>query len=202
LVLPPSEVKPGAAFKAGLTVEKPLSRRFTLSSGLQYAYSSDHITIGKALSANPTSSFSSNARSAVAQTAYGTGPGVEKRNYTNQYHFIELPVMLQYTINKRWNNPFVWNVGGSVGRLVSTKALLYDEAYGGIYYDGKDDIKKTQLNLFTGFALQFNSNRLQWSVGPQVAVNTTKLFDNSYDNNLHPVSGTINLRVLFPGKKN
>lgn len=205
LVLPPSDVKPGLAFKAGIILEKQLSKKFTISSGLQYAYSSDRIAVGKSISASANNALYADRYYSAALSQYATtNPGNATSgmtNYTNQYHFIELPLQLQYNINKKWKSPLIWDAGVSISRLVKSDALLYDVAYGGVYYDAKNSIKKTQFNVFTGFALHFTVNRLQWSIGPQVSINTSRLFDNSYDNNRHPVFGGLNMRLILPGKK-
>ena len=205
LVLPPSDVKPGLAFKAGIILEKPLSKKFTISSGLQYAYSSDRIAVGKSISATTNNAlYADRYYSAVLSQFVTASPGngtTQMTNYTNKYHFIELPVQLQYTINKKWKNPLIWNAGVAVSRLIASDALLYDVTYGGVYYDAKNDIRKTQFNVFTGFAFRFTVNRLLWSLGPQVSINTSKLFNNAYDNNRHPVYGGLNARLIFPGRK-
>lgn len=205
LVLPPSDVKPGLAFKAGFIVEKSVSKKITVSSGLQYAYSSDRIRVGKSITASSGSLFADrsyySALTSQNATAFPGNPTPEMTTYTNKYHFIELPVQLQYSINKKWKNPLIWNAGVAVSRLIASDALLYNVAYGGVYYDAKNDIRRTQFNVSTGFAFRFTVNKLQWSLGPQVSINTSKLFNNAYDNNVHPVYGGLNARLIFPGRK-
>jgi len=162
-ILPPSDVTPGAAFKIGAMAMKPLSRRFDVSAGLQYSYSSDHIRVGKSI----TSPSRSIANLYVLAQAYY--PNVPNGNHTNKYHFIELPLSVYFNLNRKWKTPFVWNAGISASRLVSSDVLLYDVTWGGIYYKGDKDIRKTQVNISTGFSIRFTgSNRWQWNIGPQV----------------------------------
>ncbi|MGC4039210.1 MAG: outer membrane beta-barrel protein [Chitinophagaceae bacterium] len=198
LILPPSDVKPGAAFKAGIIAMKSLSRRFDLSTGLIYSYTSDHIQIGKTVytSVNYNNNYSLDIR---AQTS---AIGGQTSNYTNKYHFIELPLSAYYNLTGKWKTPLVWNAGVSISRLISTNALLYDEALGGVYYDGNRDFNKTQFNISTGFSFRFAGNgRWQWNIGPEIYVSATKLFDNTYDANKHPLYGGLHIQALMPVKK-
>ncbi|MEJ0105667.1 MAG: outer membrane beta-barrel protein [Bacteroidota bacterium] len=197
-ILPPSDVTPGVAFRIGAIAMKPLSKRFDISAGLQYSYSSDRIRVGKSI-ASP-SSFTGAANLDVLAQAYY--PNVQNVNHTNKYHFIELPVSVYYNLNRKWKTPFVWNAGISAGRLVSSDVLLYDITWGGIYYKGDKNIRKTQVNISTGFSIRVTgSNRWQWNIGPQVYMGVTKLFQSEYDKNKHPLYGGLNVQVLLPAKK-
>ena len=198
LASPPSDVKPGVAFKAGLTIMKPVSRRFDIAAGLLYSYSSDHIRIGKSFS----SYITYNNRDFLNIQAQSTAVSGKNTDYTNKYHFIELPVSAYFKLTGKWKRPLIWNAGVSVSQLISSNALLYDAALGGVYYDGKRDINKTQLNLSTGFSLRFyNNSGWQWNIGPQIYLSATKLFNNAYDENKHPVYGGLHMQVLLPTKK-
>jgi len=202
LVLPPSDVKPGIGFKIGIVADKSISRRLRVSAGLRYAFLSEHITIGKTIypTVNRVTlqglSYSTNA---VAQTAYA---GMQTQDFTNKYHFIELPVTGYLTITPKWRTPLVWDAGASVSRLISSNALLYDKAWGGVYYKGQNNLSKTLFGVSTGFSVRFKgNNQWLWSVGPRFSMNTTKLFQSTSDKNKHIVYGSMNLQLLFPGKK-
>lgn len=198
-VLPPSEVKPGAAFKAGAVIMKSVSRRFDISSGLFYSYTSDHIQVGKPISQSATASALSLNLDVRNQTSY---TNIQKSNYTNKYHYIEIPVSVSYNFTRKWKIPVSWDAGVSVSRLMSTNALLYDVAWGGVYYDGRKDINKTQVNLSTGFSFRMGgSTNWQWNIGPKIYVSATQLFNNAYDNNRHPVYGGLHVQALMPAKK-
>ena len=198
LVAQPSAVKAGFAFKAGVMAMKPLSKRFDVSAGIAYSFSSDHIEIG-----NSISTYVNQIDALAVAYNSNTGNSSKKINYTNKYHFIELPVNVYFNIWPKWKTPLVWNAGVAVSRLISSNVLLYDAALGGIYYRGNEDLNKTQFSVSTGFAFRFGTNRhLQWSMGPQIYLNTTKLFQSAYDKNNHSVYGGLNVQVLFPaGKK-
>lgn len=197
-VLPPSEVKAGVAFKAGIVVAKTISKRFDISSGLLYSYSSDHIQVGKSISSSAAASSYLNF-DVRNQSSYTS---IQNSDYTNKYHFIELPFSVSYNLTGKWRVPLVLNTGVSISRLISTNALLYDAAWGGIYYDGKEDINKTQVNISAGFSFRFgNKSGWQWNIGPKIYVSTTKLFTNAYDDNKHPLYGGLHMQVLLPSKK-
>ena len=202
LVLPPSDVKPGIGFKIGVAADKSVSRRLRVSASLRYSYLSEHITIGKSI--NPTASRVvlqglSYSTYAVAQTAYA---GMQTQDFTNKYHFIELPVSGHFTITPKWRTPLVWDAGVLLSRLISSNALLYDKAWGGVYYKGRNNLSKTQFGISTGFSVRFKgNNQWLWSIGPHISMNTTKLFQSTSDKNKHIVYGSMNLQLLLPGKK-
>ncbi|MES1219920.1 MAG: outer membrane beta-barrel protein [Bacteroidota bacterium] len=202
LVLPPSEVKPGVSFKIGVVVDKPLSKRLSISTGLHYVYASDKISIGKSTysGANTVALQNTNyLAAAVAQSSYS---GAQKENFTNKYHFIELPVNIHWNLIPKWKTPVTWNAGAVISRMISSNALLYDEAWGGIYYKGENIFSKTQFSITTGFSFHFTgTNHWQWSIGPEVSMYTTKLFQSVSDKNNHIVYGGINFQLLLPHKR-
>lgn len=199
-ILPPSDIKPGAAFKAGLVIARSLSKRFDISSGLLYSYSSDHIQVGKSINSSQSASNYSYLNFDIRnQSSYAS---LQKSDYTNKYHFIELPVSVSYNLTHKWRIPAIVNGGVSFSQLISTNALLYDAAWGGIYYDGKKDINKTQANLSAGFSFRFGGkSNWQWDIGPRIYISATKLFNNASDENKHPYYGGLHMQLLFPAKK-
>ena len=92
----PSEIKTGFALQIGAFAQRKLSSRTSLSLGLQYGYYSNVLHIG-----DSRSSINSNNQfySALGRNqVYNAGSGTTK--YTNHYHFIELPFLFQWQLNK------------------------------------------------------------------------------------------------------
>lgn len=201
LVLPPSNVKPGTGFKIGFVVDKSISKRVDISTGLRYVYGSDRISIGKTIYSTGNLALQDRNYSPVA-VAQTSSSSTQPQNYTNKYHFVELPVTVYVNLTKKWKTPVIWNAGASLSRLISSNVLLYDETWGGLYYQDNNDLSKTQFSAATGFSIRFKgSNQWQWNIGPQVSMNTTKLFHSAYDKNKHIVYGGIHLQLLLPGEK-
>ena len=194
----PSSIKSGAAFRAGLVAEMKISRKSSFSSGLRYAYFSNSIKVGsyKDTAISFTNSFSQdvNARGPI----YG---GVQQKEYTNRFHFIQLPLQYQWQLNKGIKMPILWNVGATAGYLVSTNGLVYDTAASGIYYHDKKAFNKFNWSLNTGFSFRFgNKNKLQWSLGPELSLGMNKL-TKSDTKKQYLLYGGLTGRIIF-AKKN
>lgn len=194
----PSSIKAGAAFRAGLIAEMKLSRKSSISSGLRYAYFSNSIKVGayKDTVVSFTNSFSQdvNARGPIYR-------GIQQKEYTNRFHFIQLPLQYHLQLNKGIKVPILWNVGATAGYLISTNGLVYDTAASGIYYHDKKAFNKFNWNLNTGFSFKLgNKNKLQWSLGPEISLGMNKLTkDNTRKQYL--LYGGITGRIIFAKKK-
>ncbi len=194
----PSSTKAGPAFKLGIVAQKEITKRSSVSAGLQYAYLNTRMKIGSYWN---TSVVVSNAvsQSLRLDAVYRAAP---QKNYTNHYHFIQLPIQYHLQLNKGKKLPLLWNVGASLGYLVNTNALVYDTTAGGIYYRDKDIFNKWQENLNTGFSFLFGkSQKLQWSVGPEISLGMNKLVKDTYSQKQYLLYGGLSGRVIFPRKK-
>ena len=196
----PSDVKAGFAFQMGAFAQRQLSSRTSLSLGLQYGYYSNILHIG-----NRRDSLTGNNQfSAVldrnANQVYNAGSDTIK--YTNHYHFIELPFLFHWQLNKNKTKPFVWSTGFTLGQLISTNAIMYDTAFNGIYYQNKKLLNKTQFSLSTGFSWTIaNHKKVQWNLGPVANIHLNKLIDNPFDNKGYLFFVGLRTGVLFNSKK-
>jgi len=196
---PPSAVKQGIAFKAGIVAEKKISKKSSLTAGLSYAYYSNSIRTG----AYKDSSFILRTITSQAVALNSYYQGSQQKEYTNRYYFIQLPVYYQLQLNKGIKLPLMWNIGASAGWLVATNALVYDTASGGIYYRNKDAFNKLHFNLNTGLSLRFGkTNKLHWSVGPELSMDMTGLIKNVPDQKRYFLYGGITGRLYFSKKNN
>jgi len=126
----PSETNAGFSFSAGVSVKRNLSKRFFGSAGLTYHYYSTGIHTGSSVDSTRTV-YSAFAQTTSVRSYYRNGEG---KKYTNQYHFIELPVNLGFQINKSKKNPIDWEAGISLAWLISTNALQFDP-YTNVYFE-------------------------------------------------------------------
>ena len=193
----PSESKAGFAFQAGGFLQKDISPRLPLTAGLQYSYYSDRIRIGSPRDSllNLSSQLQSRQDASVVYNAGNT-----TRNYTNRYHFIELPVSILVQLNKKTDQPFYLSMEFKASRLISTNALVYDTAFGGIYYNSDRLFNKTHFSLSTGLMWSVQSKKLQWSFGPVFEVYLNQLLDNPLDKNKYLMMPGLKSRILFPVK--
>jgi hypothetical protein len=193
--LPPS-IQAGPAFKAGVVAEMKISKKSSFSSGLRYAYFSNNIKVGTYTAVAFSNSYSQSVR---ADAIYRGG---QQKEYTNQFHFIQLPLQYQLQLNKGVKLPILWNIGASAGYLISTSSLVYDTAASGIYFQDKAAFNKFHLNLNTGFSFRFgNKNKIQWSLGPELSLGMNKLTKDDYTRKQYLLYGGITGRIIFAKKK-
>ena len=189
-----SDVKAGFAFQAGAFAQRQLSSRTSLSLGLQYGYYSNVLRIG-----NRRDSLLSVLDFSGGQI-YNAGGDTIK--YTNQYHFIELPLRFQWQLNKNKTKPFIWSAGFTIGQLLSTNAIMYDTAFNGIYYQNKKLLNKTQFSISTGFSWTIaNDKKVQWNLGPVANIHLNKLVDNPFENKGYLFFVGLRTGILFNQKK-
>ena len=196
----PSDPEAGFAFQAGAFAQRQLSPRINLSLGLQYGYYSNVLHIGMRRDSLLNNNQFASALDEKADVVYSAGGDMVK--YSNHYHFIELPLIFQWQLNKNKTNPFVWSAGLTIGQMISTNAIMYDTAFNGIYYQNKKLLNKTQFSLSTGFSWTIaNSKKAQWNLGPVVNVHLNRLVDNPFDKTGYVFFAGLRTAVLFNAKK-
>jgi hypothetical protein len=194
----PSEPSPGFAFQAGGSAQRQLSSRTGFSLGLQFGYYSNQIGIGNRR--NSALRFNQSANMSNNNDVYNAGGDTVK--FTNQYHFIELPINFQWQLNKNKVKPFIWSIGLTPGQLIASNALMYDTAFGGVYYENKNLLNKTQFSMSTGFSWTIaNTHRAQWNIGPVTNIHLNKLFDSPFENKQYLFFVGLRTAVLFNQKK-
>ncbi len=197
IVYSPSTIQSGPAFRAGLVAELKISPKSSISSGLRYAYFSNTMKVGTrnttTLVLNSTAS-----RNTAINSFYR---GFPQKDYTNRYHFIQLPVQYQLQLNKGVKLPLSWNIGASAGYLFATNGLVYDAMAGGVYYRNNDAFNKIQFNLNTGVSFRFgNKNKIQWSLGPELSLGMNKLVKDDYAKKQYLLYGGMTGRINFVKK--
>ena len=119
--------------------------------------------------------------------------------YTNQYHFIEMPVSVNFQINKSKRIPFNWELGITPGYIVGSKALYYDPNTN-VYFNNYLQPNKMQLNAVTAFMIGIPLNKGQLEAGPQVQYGLTGFVNTSDGNPGHLFYAGLKISFI-PGKK-
>jgi hypothetical protein len=200
VILGPSTVETGPAFKLGFMAEMELNARSSMIAGLRYAYLSDRIKTGyRRDTVIQSSSYQSNAPASINAIYSST----EQKAYTSQYHFLELPVWYQLQLNRGKRVPVLLNAGLSLSYLVSTNGLVYDTAAGGVYYRNAGAYNKLHFNLQTGLHFRFgNKGKIQWSLGPEMAMDMRRLLKaDVFTEKRYFLYGGITGRFYLPRKK-
>lgn len=168
--LPPAQPSQGWAFGLGMNLKKPLAENLFFITGLQYSYYSTHMPVGKKMDTASSLQFS-RANTAVYANSN------RQYQYTTRYHFIELPVGIQYGLFKKL--PLQVQHGLSIGQLLGTNALVYDSA-ANVYYKSNAGLHKTTLNFFTAVEYKIVRNKkMEINLGPQVQYGLTPFYKTS-----------------------
>jgi hypothetical protein len=182
VIIPPSDIKPGQGWKLGLTAEKAITKRSSISAGIRYVYFDESLEVGSirdtVIRSNSYSFTRFELQDRGVRGAYSNAaaPQAPRTKYTNRYHFLELPVSFQTRVNKGNKMGILWNAGIAPGYLVGTNAIIYDTTAGGIYFKDDRAFKRFHFNVQSGLAFQFGNNkRISWSVGPTISLDMTRL---------------------------
>ncbi|MET0465170.1 MAG: porin family protein [Chitinophagaceae bacterium] len=195
---PRSDIKPGLSYRAGVLFELPLSKRVAFTSGLQYQYQSNNIRIGSYV--NTQLIFNNFASQQVR--ANGVYQGVQMKTFTNRYHYVQIPLLFNWQLNKGNKMPVILNTGFSAGYLVSTNALTYDTLQGGTYYHDRNAFKRFQFSFTTGVSFRFGNHRsMQWSIGPEASMGLRKMVKTEYDTRQYPLYIGVQGRIYLPRNK-
>lgn len=193
-----SDIRPGLFYRAGVLLEMPLSEHVSFSTGLQYQYLSNNIRIGSYV--NSRLVFSNFASQQVQ--ANGVYQGAQMKTFTNRYHYLQIPLLFNWQLNKSRKMPVILNTGFSAGYLVSTNALTYDTLQGGTYYHDNNAFKRFQFSFTTGVSFRFGNNRaMQWSIGPEASMGLRKIVKTEYDTRQYPLYIGVQGRIYLPKKK-
>jgi hypothetical protein len=177
----------GIHFSIGARAKKSIGKTSFLIAGLQYSFYSNHLNIGTEL---PADSAIGTTLSDARQVFRNNG---NHNQFTNTFHFIELPVGLEYQLFK--NIPLHVQHGITISQLVASKALQYDYATNR-YYQRSAAVPKTGLSLFTGIDYTILKERsFSLQAGPHVQYGLQPLFKNLSGN--HLFSGSMAVYMTF-----
>lgn len=198
-----SNTSPGASFDGGIYLQKALSDRWIINTGMDLHYYSNHISIGQQVSTNvPVSAslFLPTAAVAVAQTTNSTMYSAgNARHFTNQYYFLELPVGLQWKVTRSHMLPIFLEGGVSLSRLMGASALFYD-AKTGLYSKNAVVVDKTQFNVSSSLMVGLPFHGIAIQLGPQVQYGLTPLVNTQGLGDQHLFYTGLRV-VVIPGRK-
>lgn len=182
---PASSVKKGMGLQLGGFLKRKLSPGIALTSGLNYTYFSTNRLVGANILSYQLQL--DNTREGVVANYSGYYPGYDRVNYTSRYHFVELPIGIQWQLNPSAKLPVTVNGGLSISYLVNTNALHYHSQTGS-YYKDNSLFNKTQAGAFAGAAVQlFHQSRSPLYIGPVVQYNLSRLLKPAANLNQHLV---------------
>lgn len=180
---PASTVKKGLTWQAGGFVKWKMNARLAITGGLQYSYYSTRRAVGNDIN-NYRFSLNNTPNDVNASYA-GYYIGGQNINYTNRYHFVEIPAGIQWQFNKSVQLPLQLNGGLSVSYLVNTTAVHYHEQTGS-YYKDRSLFNKVQAGIHAGASAKlFAGSRRPLYVGPVVRYDLTNMLKPSVNLDQH-----------------
>jgi hypothetical protein len=190
----------GLHLSVGATMKKNVRTRSFITAGLQYSYYSNRISVGERLPNNFLVGSLTNSPGRMDESGSGTGylfTGTSRssRNnqFTNAYHFIELPLGFEYRLLKKL--PLQLEHGVAISQLVSSKALQYDGSTN-VYYQSKSALRKTSVSLFTSMNYTvWNGPSVSLQAGPHVQYGMQSFYKSGSNSRL--LSGGIALSMGF-----
>src|SRR6185437_588135 len=120
------------AFIGGAFIEKNISAKSKISLGISYKYFS---LINKVGAPTGLASYQFNAVNST-------------NSYRNNFHYLELPVLVKFQLNNGKTLPLYWQAGINISQLISSNALQF-KSNPGAYYNDNSLFNKTQLGLST-----------------------------------------------------
>ena len=178
----PSDIRPGFAYSAGVFIHKQLGKSLKVLAGLNYSYYSTGIKVGARIDSNK------------ALIQYSAGSSV---NYTNGFHFIELPVTIEKQLGKV--SPFSVNGGLAFSMLAGSNALEYDTQKN-IYVKDNNNINKVQVSLLAGVRYRLFQHSLPIEIGPQFSYGLGNIFKKELYGSRHLFFGGISASIFFQKK--
>jgi hypothetical protein len=168
-------IKPdnGFHFTAGILYQYSLSKKWTMSSGLQYRFLTNKQKAGKNID-----SSSANYSSGNSVSQYQAG---YKNNIANKAHWLEIPLNIAYTINPAAKTKIKLSGGASYAWMFADKWLIPDSRSNKLYYS-KQLLHKNIFNWQAGTAITFPSG---WAIGLQYQHSLTTIANKSVEPHLY-----------------
>ena len=147
----PNDPSASTAFTAGLQVERSLGKRWTIATGLQYAYHSSVVKTGRRV--DSSAAFNTGNGSIAADNFYLPG---SMQRYKNQSHLLHVPLLFQYKISKKY--PVYLEAGPGVSYLLSSNVILYNSS-SSAYFSNPEVYNKLLLSFTAGAGLELNKHK-------------------------------------------
>jgi Outer membrane protein beta-barrel domain len=172
---------PDIAFHLGLFLQKQLSRKIEVSAGIDYHYYSVRINTGTKIDSVVYPSYLAANSSAIYTSAiprnalYTSGTS---QRYTNGYHFIALPLLVTYQLNRSPKIPIRVEAGIYLSYLAGTNALQFDPV-SDTYYKDNGLFNRLQPVLSTRIAFGFHNRNTLFQLGPEIQYGTSDILKSN-----------------------
>ena len=190
-----STVEPGLSYWAGVVAQKPLSARWSLSLGLDLRYYSSRLRVGGVVTTYSQSASALIGSSAIAPVQsypyYSVG---NVQVFTNRYYYLELPVAMQWQINRGRILPLFLRGGVVLSRLMSSNGLYYND-HSAVYFKDNSVIQPMQVSFTSGLIATLPLRGIRIQTGPELQYGATTLLKGGAGNG-HLVYGGLRVTVM------
>jgi hypothetical protein len=191
----PSSISPDFTYSAGLAAKYKLSKRFSLSAGVNYTQMNTRSKVGQQV--NSSQVVNNGTRGYLYVASYYLVDYEHKSEYRNRYHFLEFPVSLHTRINRSEKLPVYWNAGVIVSRLLRSNSLHFDGTTG-VYYKNDRLLNQTQAAVSTGFSFAvFNKRPTPVWIGPSLRYNISPILQKDLSANKHFATLGLDIKIFL-----
>ncbi len=189
----PSQIKNSAGYVVGIFLEKNISKKTKASFGVNYKEFNTSNLVGQK---NDTTGVLSGA----FYYDYYSRNSIARKQYNNNFKFIELPLSIKVQFGDNEGFPVFWSGGITLSRLVKSNALQFD-ASSGIYYKDNSLLNKTHLGFSTGLSTTiFQNRKFEMQFGPYFQYSASQLANQGLYNKKHFVFFGLHTEILFEKK--
>ena len=185
------------AYKFGISLQRNISRKSSLNAGLNFVHLSSKSNTALNLDSSlvPVLAYIQSNNSAVSFYRVGSA-----KTYINNFNFIQLPVTFQSSLFHVKNFSVLYDGGISVMRLISSKALLYNN-HTNSFFSNDALFRKTQFQLTAGLNLQLKiKNTGSILLGPDFNYSLSPYLKNDNYSSLHFIDYGLHALWIFNKK--
>jgi hypothetical protein len=177
----PSQLTPGFSFSAGVALQRQLSRKVSLNTGLNYLQLNTKNKVGVKVYGNQV--VNNGTRGYLNVYNYYMLEEDGPSDYMNRYHYLELPVSVSIGLNRSRKLPVFVDAGISYSRLLGSNSLHFDGTTG-VYYKNDRLLNDNQFAFTTGFTFKlFNRTKYPVLLGPSARYNVTRMLQKDVPGN-------------------
>jgi hypothetical protein len=185
------------AYKFGVSLQRKISKKSSLSSGLNFVHlsSKSNTVLNLDSSLVPVLAYVQSNNTAVSFYRVGSA-----KTYINNFNFIEVPVTFQSRLFHVNNFSVLYDGGISVMRLISSKALIYDN-HTNSFFSNDALFRKTQFQLTAGLNLQLKiKNTGSILLGPDFNYSLSPYLKSDNYSRLHFIDYGLHVLWIFNKK--
>ena len=188
------QYKSSVSFSAGVYVQKDVTKKLSVSAGVDYHSFSTTSKVGNKIDSTLNIYDSVLQIPTIVQPFYRSG---QTTSYTNKYHLIQLPVNLLFQFNKSIKHPILFSFGLSPSFLIASDAL-YLNNNAGAYYQEENQFERFLLFGHSGLLYTLiNRPAYNLSIGPTLQYDFTSFSKAATQTKQHLIFTGIKTNITF-----